>query len=292
MKPSQSIFLPVRGLNYHCRVWGDAGAKQLFLLHGFQDVSASWQFMVDALQENWQVIAPDWRGYGLTDWSGADSYWFPDYLGDLDALLDHFSPEQPAYLVGHSMGGNVGGLYAGARSERIRKFVNIEGFGIGGRRQDPAPRRYAKWLDELLDDGGQRPYDSFEEFAARMQAENPRLSDERARFLAEHWGKQEADGAVLRRADPAHKRPNPTPTTTEDLLACWREITAPVLWIEGAKSGLIARIARNPEEYEARRAAIQDLRIERIEDAGHNIHHDQPERLAEVVERFVLGNDE
>src|SRR5690606_3682530 len=124
-----------------------------------------------------------------------------------------------------------------------------EGFGIGGRRQDPAPRRLAKWLDELLDDGGQRPYDSFEEFAARMQAENPRLTGERARFLVEHWGKQEADGTVVRRADPAHKRMNPIPTTTEDLLACWREITAPVLWIEGAKSGLIARIARNPEEY-------------------------------------------
>jgi len=289
MKPSQSVFVPVRGLKYHCRVWGSEGARKLVLLHGFQDVSASWQFMVDALTQDWHVIAPDWRGYGLTDWSGADSYWFPDYLGDLDVLLDHFSPGLPVNLVGHSMGGNVGGLYSGVRPDRIRRFVNIEGFGIGGRRQDPAPRRIAKWLDELLDDGGQRPYDSYEEFAARMQAENPRLTDERALFLAEQWGKQEADGTVVRRADPAHKRPNPSPTTTEDLLACWREVTAPVLWIEGAKSGLIARISRDPEGYEARRTAIDDLQIERIEDAGHNIHHDQPERLAEVVEKFLTA---
>jgi len=76
MKPSESVFIPIRGLKYHCRIWGDAGAPQLVLLHGFQDVSASWQFTVDALQGKWHVIAPDWRGYGLTDWSGADSYWF------------------------------------------------------------------------------------------------------------------------------------------------------------------------------------------------------------------------
>jgi pimeloyl-ACP methyl ester carboxylesterase len=73
------------------------------------------------------------------------------------------------------------------------------------------------------------------------------------------------------------------------MLACWRQITAPVLWIEGGKSPLLARIARDPESYEERKAAIEDLRIERIEDAGHNIHHDQPQRLAETIEAFLLS---
>jgi pimeloyl-ACP methyl ester carboxylesterase len=289
MKPSESLYLPVRGLNYHCRTWGRSGARLLVLLHGFQDASASWQFTVDALQGDWYVIAPDWRGYGLTQWSGADSYWFPDYVADLDCLLEQLSPQLPVDLVGHSMGGNVGGLYAGVRGERVRRFVNIEGFGIGGRRQEPYPARLARWLDELRDDTGQRPYDSMEEFAARMQAENPRLTDERARFLAEHWGKEDPQFGVVRRADPAHKRSNPVPTSVDDMLACWRQITAPVLWIEGGKSPLLARIARDPESYEERKAAIEDLRIERIEDAGHNIHHDQPQRLAETIEAFLLS---
>lgn len=287
MKNSRSVYLPVRGLEYHCRTWGDERSRLLVLLHGFQDASASWQFMVDALQGEWFVVAPDWRGYGLTQWSGADSYWFPDYLGDLDALLDRLSPDRPVDLVGHSMGGNVGGLYAGVRAQRIRSFVNIEGFGIGGRRQEPAPKRLARWLDELAQDVGQRPYESMEDFAARMQAENPRLSDERARFLAEHWGKEDPEVGVVRRADPAHKRSNPAPTSVDDLLECWRQIEAPVLWVEGAQSPLMARIARDPEAYEERKAAIADLRIERIEDAGHNVHHDQPERLAQVIEAFL-----
>ncbi|WP_347251177.1 alpha/beta fold hydrolase, partial [Zoogloea sp.] len=57
------------------------------MLHGWMDVSASFQFIVDALASDWHVIAPDWRGFGRTEWRG-DAYWFPDYLGDLDAILD------------------------------------------------------------------------------------------------------------------------------------------------------------------------------------------------------------
>jgi pimeloyl-ACP methyl ester carboxylesterase len=287
MKPSQSVLVGVRGLDYHCRIWGSPRAPILVLLHGFQDVSASWQFTVDALQGEWHVIAPDWRGYGLTQWSGADTYWFADYLGDLDALLDEFSPDAAVNLIGHSMGGNVAGLYAGVRPERVRRLVNIEGFGIGARRQEPAPRRLARWLDELKDEAGQRGYEDFEAFAERLRAENPRLTEERARFLAEHWGREDEEEGVVRRADPAHKRSNPMPISTEDLLACWRETTAPVLWIEGAQSGLVARIARDPEAYEERKAAIADLTIERVEGAGHNVQHDQPGALAALIEQFV-----
>jgi pimeloyl-ACP methyl ester carboxylesterase len=287
MRECVSVRVPVRGLQYHCRTWGEAGARPLVLLHGFQDVSASWQFTVDALAGRWHVVAPDWRGYGLTDRSGGDAYWYPDFIADLDVLLDHFVPDSPVNLVGHSMGGSIAALYAGVRPERIRRLVNVEGFGTSSRRQDPAPRRLAKWIAGLEPESGQRGYDSFEEFALRLQSENPRLTDERARFLAREWGRETDDG-IVRRADPAHKNVNPVPFSVEDTLACWRATTAPVLWIEGAESGLMARLERDPEGYEARMAAVPDLAIERIDGAGHNIHHDQPEALAALVERFLL----
>lgn len=287
MKASQSEFVRLRGIDHHCRIWGDPGAPRLFLLHGNQDVSASWQFTVDALQGNWQVIAPDWRGNGLSGWSGADSYAFTDYIGDLDALLAHFSPEHPVRLVGHSMGASIGALYAGVAAHRVARFVNVDGFGPPGTRQDPAPRRLAKWLAQLNDDTSQRPYDSFEEFALRMQSENPRLSDARARFLVEHWGRQEPDGTVVRRADPALKRINPSPIPYAEQLECWRQTTASVLWIDGAQSGLWARLMARQQEFEERCGAYQDLRIEHVEDSGHNIHHDQPEKLAALIEAFM-----
>jgi pimeloyl-ACP methyl ester carboxylesterase len=287
VKPSQSDFVKIRGIDYHCRTWGPADAPKLFLLHGNQDVSASWQFTVDAFAGDWRVIAPDWRGNGLSGWSGADSYWFPDYLGDLHALLAHYSPHQPALLVGHSMGASIGALYSGVASDRVARFVNVDGFGPPGSRQDPAPRRIAKWLAQLDDDTSQRPYESFEEFALRMQSENPRLTDARARFLVEHWGRQEADGSVVRRADPAHKRINPLPIPYAEQLACWQQTSASVLWIDGAQSGLWARLTARPDEFDERMAAYQDLRIEHVDDSGHNVHHDQPERLAALIEAFM-----
>jgi len=128
MKASRSEFLTIRGLRYHVRIWGNADAPKLFMLHGWMDVSASFQFVVDCLQKEWQVIAPDWRGFGLTDCSGADTYWFADYIGDLEAIVDHYSPDEAVLLVGHSMGANVATSYAGVRPQRIERLVNLEGW--------------------------------------------------------------------------------------------------------------------------------------------------------------------
>ena len=43
----------------------------------------------------------------------------------------------------------------------------------------------------------------------------------------------------------------------------------------------------NPQESEARMSAYTDLQIEHVDDAGHNVHHDQPEQLARLIEAFM-----
>src|SRR6478735_2111214 len=140
-RASRSEFVPIRNLRYHVRTWGEpaAGSTPLVLVHGWMDVAASWQFVVDALGGDHYVIAPDWRGYGLTETPVTDNYWYPDYLADLDFLLDHYAPGQPVDLVGHSMGGNIAMIYAGSRPGRIRKLVNLEGFGMAATRPEQAP---------------------------------------------------------------------------------------------------------------------------------------------------------
>ncbi len=289
MKPSESIFVDVRGLRYHLRCWGDREARKLFLLHGWMDVSASFQFLVDELRGEWRVIAPDWRGYGLSQWSGADGYWFPDYLGDLDALLRQLSPDEPAILVGHSMGGNVACLYAGARPERVAKLVNLEGFGLRGSDASRAPRRYAEWLDALAKPQGFRDYASFDELASRLQQGNPRLARERALFLARHWGAATPDGRVALRSDPAHKRVNPVLYRIEEAEACWRQVAAPMLWVEGAESQSLKWLRLDSAAYEARKRCFATLVDRTIPDAGHMLHHDQPQRLASTIEEFLLS---
>jgi pimeloyl-ACP methyl ester carboxylesterase len=278
MKASQSVHLHVRNLDTHCLTWGKPSAPLMMMLHGYQDCAASWQFTVDALSRDWFVVAPDWRGYGQSEWSGADCYFNHDYLGDLDRL------------TAHSLGGQVAALYAGVRPERVSHLVNIEGFSGQLSRQEPAPRRLAKWLAQLRDTTPQRPYESFEHFAQRLQAENPRLSDERALFVAQHWGKADEQGLVVRRADPAHKMVNPAPMSSADTVECWRQTSAKVLWVDGEQSGLMGRFLHQADEFEARSQAYTALQIRHIADAGHNIHHDQPELLARVIEDFLANH--
>ena len=286
MRKSESQFLEIRGLRYHLRHWPAAGAPKMILLHGWMDVSASFQFLVDALQGAWDVYAPDWRGYGMTEWGRADSYWFPDYLADLDFLLENIEPQSAANLVGHSLGGNVAALYAGIRPQRVRRLVNLEGFGMAPNAPAQAPKRYARWLDELRERPRLKPYESFSELAARLRRNNPRLSEERAAFLAQHWGR-EANGRVLLCSDPAHKIVNPVLYRYEEVRSCWQQVTAPVLWVDAAESETPKRLNLDGPQLAERRAAFQDLRHATVPEAGHMLHHDQPEAVARLIEGFL-----
>jgi len=289
VRTSESHFLDIRGLKVHCRCWGDPSERKLFLLHGWMDVSASFQFLVDSFRHSWYVIAPDWRGYGLSDWSGSDSYWFPDYFADLDHILAHFQPGEPALLVGHSMGGNVASMYAGIRPERIARLVNLEGFGLIDTRSEDAPRRYARWLSEIEAGMRFRDYASFEDLAARLRSNNRRLTAERALFLARHWGGVAPGGRVVLRSDPAHKRVNPVLYRLDETKACWRNVRAPVLWVEGDDSQSASMLRISEEDRRARKACFGNF-VERVmPDSGHMLHHDQPERLAAVIEDFLLA---
>jgi pimeloyl-ACP methyl ester carboxylesterase len=260
------------------------------MVHGWMDVSASFQFVVDCLKKDWHVIAPDWRGFGLTEAPGADCYWFPDYMGDLDAILDHYSPNEPVNLLGHSMGGNVVTLYAGVRPQRIRKLINLEGFGLPGTKAEQAPGRYAKWLDELREPPTMRTYVTQADVAARLQKTNPRLTDERAGFLSHHWSAKNAQGEWEILGDPAHKLVSPILYRVDEALACWQSITAPVLWVEAEDTEAwrwmgpkeTARV-----EIDRRIKFIPDVRTAMISQAGHMLHHDQPEILAGMIEDFV-----
>ena len=289
MRQSESQFLQIRGLRYHVRHWRSPGAPKMVLLHGWMDVSASFQFMVDALRAAWDVYAPDWRGYGLTDWGKADCYWFADYIADLDALLEHIEPAAPVNLVGHSLGGNVAALYAGVRPSRIARFVNLEGFGMAATHAEQAPRRYARWLEELRDPPRLRPYASFSELADRLQQGNKRLSRERAEFLARHWGQEAAGKGVVLRGDPAHKIVNPVLYRYEEVRACWQQVRAPVLWVEGAESETPNRLHLDAAQIAERRAAFPHVKEVSVAQAGHMLHHDQPEAVARLIEAFLAG---
>ncbi len=290
MKESRSQFVPVRDLRYHVRTWGDPSSRKLFLLHGWMDVSASFQFLVDALRREWCVCAPDWRGFGLTEWP-PEGYWFADYLADLDALVRGLARDEKVDLAGHSLGGNVALLYAGLRPERVRAIVSLDGFGIPAEDERSAPAKLNAWLDALADPPAFAPYADFAAVADRLQKNNPRLPRDRAAFLALHWAVQQADGSVSLRADPRHKLPFPTVYRLEEAFAIWRNITVPTLWVGASESRVpkwLAKGGGGEEEVARRMAHIPGARLVTIGSAGHMLHHDQPEAVAAALEEFLL----
>jgi len=297
-RPHDSEFLTLRGLRHHLLRWGATTSASpqkplLVLLHGWMDVGASFQFLVDALSalnDERPILAMDWRGFGLSDNAPGSNYWFPDYLADLDALLDQISPELPVDLLGHSMGGNVVMSYAGVRPERVRRLINLEGFGLPEAKPEQAPGRLATWLNELKEPPQLRPYASHEAVAQRLIKTNPRLSPDKAAWLAPHWSRQQADGSWQLLADPAHKRANPILYRKDEIVAGWKLITAPTLWVEGDASDLSQFWGdRYPRaDFEARLSAVPRLDKQMIRAAGHMLHHDQPEALARCLEDFLL----
>ncbi|MDP3171060.1 MAG: alpha/beta hydrolase [Polaromonas sp.] len=330
---SRSELVPIRGIEYHVRHWGESSSSlpPLVLVHGWMDVSASYQFVVDALSEAFvqgrSIIAPDWRGYGKTGTGGArlpagppqgqtapvsgergsappeahavgsvgapDCFWFPDYLADLDFLLDHYAGGQPVDLVGHSMGGNVAMLYAGVRPARIRKLVNLEGFGMPATKPSQAPGRFAKWMDELKSlhrgEMALKPYKDADGVARRLMRTNPRLTQLKADWLAGHWAAPDAAGQWNILGDAAHKITNAQLYRVDEVLEIYRNISAPTLAIEASDDSLGKwwQGKYTLAEYHERIKAVPQLSTAVVQNAGHMLHHDQPEPLARLIEDFL-----
>jgi pimeloyl-ACP methyl ester carboxylesterase len=298
LRPGRTHRVPVRNVHYQLREWGDASLVTpqrplLLLTHGWMDVGASFQFIVDELARlegpTRHVVALDWRGYGGSSSGGVDAFWFHDYLGDLETVLDLLAPGAAVDLAGHSMGGNVVMSYAGVRPARVRRLVNLEGFGLPESAPQQAPARLAKWLDELKEPASLRTYESVGEVAARLRKNNPRLSADKADWLAPHWSERRSDGRWHILGDPAHKRVNPVLYRVEEVLAGWRRIAAPVLWVEGANTDVTKFWGdRYPRaEFEARLAQVPHVERLVLQDCGHMLHHDQPAAVAGRLRTFL-----
>ena len=304
IKPFTRHRLAIRAHTAQILTWGNPTAEPVLMLHGWMDVASSFQFLVDAMKHDWYVIAPDQRGYGGSDWTreAASGYWFADYVADLEAVVDHFSPDAPINLVGHSLGGNVCCTYAGVRPHRVKKLVSLDGFGVPAASASKAAERYAQWLDSIKAGERLSSYDSAAKVADRLQKNNVRLTRERAVWLAGHWSEQKNDDRWHLRADPAHKMPFPTVYRLDEAIAIWNHVTAPTLWLGASESAAKQWNGYNDEttaptrkedlvrgSFESRLAAFQNMQFEVIHGAGHMLHHDVPEVVAAKVEAHLLA---
>ena len=288
MTPSESLFFDVRGLRYHVRAWGPRDAPPLFLLHGWMDVSASFQFLVDCLRGRRRVLAPDWRGYGLTAAAARTATGSPTTSRISTACSICCRPTRPRTSRGTAWAATS----RASMPARARRALPHSSTSKASACRPPsrATRRRATragWTNCTT-----RPAcattPTSPNWPTRLRKQNPRLTPERAEFLAQHWGGM-TGGRVVLRGDPAHKIVNPVQYQLEEAKACWRAITAPVLWVQGAATQTLRQIGLTDADVAERKACFTRLTECVIPDAGHMLHHDQPERLAAEIERFLDG---
>ena len=287
-RPARHETLRLRGLEIHLRRWGPAPTRErppLYCLHGWMDNGDTFQFLADALRAERPLVALDWRGFGRSAWA-QEGYAFTDYLADLDALLQLFSPQDPVMLLGHSMGGNVACHYAGLCPQRVRCVVTLEGFGMAPTQPADAPQRLRQWLEELRTTPAFNEYESFDQLAQVIRRRHPRIDPARVGQLARLWAYEDETGRIQLWGDPRHKRVFPTLYRREESAAVWREIRAPLLALAGAESAYVSQIG-GAERIQHFLSCIPGSTLHTIDGAGHLLHLERPEIVAPLIEEFI-----
>ncbi|MCP1470314.1 pimeloyl-ACP methyl ester carboxylesterase [Sphingobium sp. OAS761] len=264
--------------------WANEGAPIAILVHGNRDHSRSWDGIASVLHRNHHVVAPDLRGHGDSGWSSDGRYNYAAYLSDIDVLFRHLgvTSEQPALLVGHSLGAHVALRFAGARPDLVRHLVAIEAVGappaLDARQSamtlDASLR---SWFDDRHDAAASRPrlFPSVHAAAERMLSRHPYLTAAQALHLT-RCGVRRRHGQWRWKYDPlvtVWPFPELDLAETESL---WRHVTCPTLLIYGEKSwpsSVPERLVRT----------LSDVREIRLRDSGHWPQHDAlPECLSAI----------
>ncbi len=274
-------YVEVDDVTLHYLEWGTPGATPVLLLHGYLDIAHGWVPFAEQLQDDYHVVALNFRGHGMSGWGQGYSYLFFNYVYDIVQLLEHLKWDR-FVLVGHSMGANCASVFAGTYPDRVSHLLLLEGFGVPGVTADEAPERLAKHVDRRLPSlrKTNKVFETFDDVVARIRKNNPRYPDGHAEMLAEHGAFQQEDGSWTWRFDANMRLPNPVMYNMEQFRAFWKRIQAPTVQVIGTESYLAGFAV-------AEHWNIPGMKMEEIEDAGHMIQHDNADALVTVFRSFL-----
>lgn len=118
-------YAQVNGIRLHYAESG-SGDNLVILLHGFPEFWYSWRHQLKALGDNYHVVAPDLRGYNLSDKpTRVADYRVEAMVEDTVGLIRHFGASQ-AVLVAHDWGAGVAWAVAQRYPELISKLVCLQ----------------------------------------------------------------------------------------------------------------------------------------------------------------------
>lgn len=119
-------YAQLKGVRLHYAEAGAQNSELVILLHGFPEFSYSWRHQLPVLGEKYHVIAPDMRGYNLSDKpTRVEDYDIEPLTSDVIQLIDHFGA-QHATVIGHDWGAGVAWAVAQKYPERVRRLVVMQ----------------------------------------------------------------------------------------------------------------------------------------------------------------------
>jgi pimeloyl-ACP methyl ester carboxylesterase len=285
--PAKPLDVVANGLTHRVIEWTAPGAvATALLIHGFMDAGATWDLVAPRLAgAGFRVLAPDLRGYG----DGArvppgGYYYFPDYVLDVAELVEALVPPAgPLLVVGHSMGGTVATLYAGATPARVSRLVVVEGVGPPDSQHEHTPDRMRHWIDGVRGVRGraERTMASRDEALDRLAANHPRVDREVLRTRLPALARVRSDGLVVWKADPLHATRSPVPFFAETFKAFVKRVECPTMFVSGGPAGW------HPPDEQQRIECFRALSRLDIEDAGHMMHWTHPDLLSKAVADFA-----
>lgn len=289
---STSSFIDIQGLKLHLRHWSRPNKPKLLLLHGWMDASASFQFLVDQLPTEWDIYALDWRGFGLSEHQAFGYYDRNHMLLDLHLIRQYLCPNnEPIHVVGHSLGGMLASIYAGAMPETLKTLTVAEGFGVADGDLNKAHIRMRHYLEEhetLL------PYPApktLAELAKKQQQRNPLLNDEHALFVADALAHTNAEGKLVYRADKKHKHTTPAPYYYAYAKSMWRQISCPTLLLHGDTVPHNHYLNAIKDTLKERMACYPNAKIQKLTGVGHMLQWEAPQAFAEALANFLREHD-
>jgi pimeloyl-ACP methyl ester carboxylesterase len=286
LSPSTST-LSIRGIKHTVYQWGDSNKPTLFMVHGWMDSGATFQFIAPYLVDNFHVIALDLRGYGNTE-HVPTGYWFPDYLADLDAFLQHFSPDEPVKLAGHSMGANISSMYSGLKTDRVAKLMLLDWVGLTDTTSEDTPKRYLSWMNEVAADEETKIYKDVEQLKKSMRVGNPSFSEEIIEALIPIWAVPVGNSGQMKlRADHNHRRVNPYRYNLTDMLMILRQVEAQVAMLM-ASNGIFTKKPDYEERIKLLRDTLKvsDNNFNVVSNSAHMLHIERPEETAKHITQF------
>jgi len=275
-------------LRLHYVDWGNEEAPPLLLVHGGRDHCRNWDWVAQALREDYRVIAPDLRGHGDSQWAMGGTYTYTDFVYDIAQLI-HQLELAPLTIIGHSLGSGVSLRYAGAYPDNVRKFIGIEGLGPGPRiaaerARKSVPERLRDWIDETRGLASRMPhrYATIDEAVGRMQEANEHLTPEQARHLTVHGVNRNEDGTFSWKFDNYVRAFTPFGIDPEQTKKLWECIACPTLLVRGGDSW-----AEDPYELGIP-AHFRNAEFVTVEGASHWVHHDRLDEFLRLTREFLV----